>query len=93
MASGAIRTRVPVIARTLTELDGSLTATAAEEINVGKHRLKIVIRGDAESNVRLEEPRTAREEHKPTGNVASDNVGCIGWLTLIAAGLWLLNGC
>ena len=61
VAVDAVNQRVPVIARILTEMDGNLVGTATEEIRVGKHRLQIMIRGDAREEVRLE-PRNVVDE-------------------------------
>ena len=42
IAAETIRVRLPIIAEKLSTLGRGLTATASEEIRVGKHRLKIV---------------------------------------------------
>ena len=84
VAAEAIRMRLPSIARALSGVGGGLTATAAEEIRVGKHTLRIVIRSDAEHGVRLEDPRAAAKSEEKR-----EMIGCLVWLVLAGLFFWL----
>ena len=97
IAAETIRVRLPIITEKLSTLDRGLTATATEEIRVGKHRLKIVFTAAAKEDDRPQSRsvRIARQNsealHAADAATDDDNMGCFVWILIVGAILWLLN--
>ncbi len=106
IAAEAIRERLPIIEEKLRGLGKGLTATASEEIRVGKHRLKIVFVAKKDERPQPLGPRVEpldmeplRERQRSTGEASrasapandDNSVGCFIWLLVAGLIIWLLN--
>ena len=97
IAAETIRVRLPIIAEKLNTLHKGLTANATEEIRVGKHRLKIVFTAAAKADDKPQARRVriARQNsealHAADAATDDDNTGCLVWILVVGAILWLLN--
>lgn len=98
VAARAIRVRLPIIEEKLRALNNSMTATVSEEFLVGKHRLKIVFTNPKDEtpqpHVELLDMKTPRVRQQTGTRTSTDDdnpVGCLVWLLVIAALLWLVN--
>lgn len=105
IAAEAIRVRLPIIQEKLSGLDKGLTATATEEIRVGKHRLKIVFAAKKDEGPQSPAPRVqvidtetlrarqrSMEQAAANAPASEDNyVGCFIWLLIAGLIIWLAN--
>lgn len=94
IAERAVSARIPAIAGMLAQMGRNLSGTAREEIVVGKHRLTIVMDGEHEDGIRLEDPRVVPDvvsRGSTSGSCLSDdNLGRLLFWIGAFVGLGLL---